>query len=85
MKNKVYQILGVIVLMLFSFYYTDKSIDIIRQTDPIMREIKATNKKYRTKSVSAKVKGNTVIPGLNGVDIDYNKSYKKMKKYGKYN
>ena len=85
MKNKVYQILGVIVLMLFSFYYTDKSIDIIRQTDPIMREIKATNKKYRTKSVSAKVKGNTVIPGLNGVDIDYNKSYKKMKKYGTYN
>lgn len=85
MKKKITQVFAVTFLLLFSFYYTDKSIDIIRQTDPIMRQIKSTKEKYEVQSVNAQIKDNTIIPGLNGTDIDYDESYKKMKKYGTYN
>lgn len=85
MKNNVYKIVSVIFLTLFSFYYTNKTIDIIRETDPIMKEIKKSNNKYYKKAIDAKVSKNTIIPGLTGRKIDYKKSFKKMKKYGNYN
>ena len=74
-----------IFLLLFSFYYTDKSIDLIRQSDPIMKEIKKSSNKYKKQSVDAKVYDNKIIPGVVGVDVDYDKSYQRMKSYGVYN
>ncbi|MBR2248100.1 MAG: hypothetical protein IKG58_01660 [Bacilli bacterium] len=79
------KVLIVIFLTIFSFYYTNKTIDIIRETDPIMKEIKKSNNKYYKKAMNAKVVNNTIIPGINGKKIDYKKSYRKMKKYGNYN
>ena len=79
------KVLIVIFLTIFSFYYTNKTIDIIRETDPIMKEIKKSNNKYYKKAMNAKVVNNTIIPGINGKRIDYKKSYRKMKKYGNYN
>lgn len=84
-KKNIYQVLSVFILLLFSFYYTDKSIDIVREVDPIMKEIKSSSSKYEEEAVDAKVVDNTIIPGLNGTEIDYEESYKKMKKYGAYN
>lgn len=79
------KVLIVIFLTMFSFYYTNKTIDIIRETDPIMKEIRKSNNKYYKKAINAKVVNNTIIPGINGKKIDYKKSYRKMKKYGNYN
>ena len=79
------KVLIVIFLTIFSFYYTNKTIDIIRETDPIMKEIRKSNNKYYKKAINAKVVNNTIIPGINGKKIDYKKSYRKMKKYGNYN
>lgn len=84
-KKNVYQVLSVLFLLIFSFYYTNKSIDIIRQTDPIMKQIKNSSTKYETKAVNAKISEDTIIPGLSGTDVDYEQSYQKMKKYGSYN
>lgn len=84
-KNKIYQVLAVTFLLLFSFYYTDKSIDIIRQTDPIMKQIKKSSVKYQKSATNATIKEDTIIPGVSGCDVDYEKSYKKMKQYGMYN
>ncbi len=84
-KKNISQIVGVTLLLLFSFYYTDKSIDIIRQTDPIMKQIKESSTRYEQKAVDAKISDKTIIPGISGTDIDYKESYKKMKKYGAYN
>lgn len=84
-KKNIFNIVFAILLLLFSFYYTDKSIDFIRQSDPIMREIKKSSSKYKIESVNAKVDGNKIIPGVVGVEIDYDKSYQKMKSYGTYN
>ena len=85
MKNNLSKILIGIILTIFSFYYTNKTIDIIRETDPIMKEIKKSNNKYYKKALNAKVLDNTIIPGINGKEIDYKKSFKKMKQYGNYN
>jgi len=84
-KDKIYQVLSVTLLLLFSFYYTNKSIDIIRETDPIMKQIKKTSSKYKLEAKNATIEDNKIIPGLKGKEIDYKKSYKKMKKYGTYN
>ena len=46
LKNKLLQVTIVLVLVLFSFYYTNKTIDIIKQTDPLMKQIKEESKKY---------------------------------------
>ena len=64
-KKIINGIIGVF-LLLFSFYYTDLSINLIRQNDPIMKEIKKSNKKFYIKSVNAKIDGNKIIPGRNG-------------------
>ena len=60
----------IILLVGFSFFYTDKSIDLIRESDPLMKQIKNTNYKYQQEPVDAKIEGNTIIPGLTGKEID---------------
>ena len=84
-KKKVIQVISVTLLMLFSFFYTNKSIELIRENDPIMKQIKETNMKYKVEPVNATIIGNKLIPGKSGKEIDYQKTYAKMKKYGTYN
>ena len=85
MIKKIIKISSILLLTIFSFYYTNKSIDLIRNQDPIMDQIKNTEKKYNVKAVNAEIKENTMIPGKTGVVIDYEKTYTKMKQYGAYN
>lgn len=75
----------IILLMIFSFYYTNKIIDFLKESDPIMKDIKKTEDKYKINSVDALISGNNIVPGKKGKNIDYKKSYSKMKQYGAYN
>ena len=75
----------IIVLLLFSFFYTNKSISIIRNQDPLMKEIIKNKSKFEIKSVNAIIKDNTIIPGIKGKEVDLEKTYTKMKQYGTYN
>lgn len=83
--KSVYQIILVIVLSLFSFFYTNKVISFIRDTDPIMKNIKKYDKKNKVKAVNAKVSDKRIVPGIVGKEVDKVKSFNKMKKYGVYN
>ena len=85
MNYKFLRVILVISLGLFSFYYTDKVINFIRETDPIMKTIKKESSNYEVSPINAKVKGNKITPGVNGNKVDYDESFKKMKKYGTYN
>lgn len=85
MLKKLIRVTLILLLSVFSFYYTNKSIELIREKDPIMKTIKGTNEKYNIKAVNAEVKDNTIIPGLTGKEIDYEKTYTNMKQYGAYN
>lgn len=82
---KIYKALGVLLLGLFSFFYTEKVIDFIRESDPIMQSIKKSESDYKIDPIDAKVHKNKIIPGVSGKVVDYDQSYKKMKKYGTYN
>lgn len=90
--SKTYTFLGdnmkklfIIILLLFSFFYTNKSISIIRNQDPLMKEIIKNKSKFEIKSVNAKIEDNTIIPGQKGKEVDLEKTYTKMKQYGTYN
>ena len=85
MKKKITRIILVISLVIFSFYYTNKSIELVRRVDPIMQEINSTKDKYRVESINAKIVNNKMIPGINGILVDEEKSYLSMKQYGAYN
>lgn len=85
MKNKLIEASLVLLLVLFSFYYTDKVINFIRQNDPIMKSIIKESNNYEINPINAKIYNNTIVPGINGSQVDYNESFKKMKKYGTYN
>lgn len=85
MIKKLTQVLIAILLISFSFYYTNKTIELIRKTDPIMKEIKESEEKFSITPENALIEENKIIPGKNGKVIDYDKSYQKMKQYGTYN
>lgn len=77
--------LTIILLLIGSFYYANKSVNILKNADPIMKEIKNTEKKYKISPINAQIIGSNIISGKSGKTIDYEKSYNKMKRYGTYN
>lgn len=85
LKKKVFHALSIIALLIFSLYYTNKSIDIIREQDDIMKSIHKNASSYKVESENAEIIGNKIIPGKKGKEVDLEKSYIKMKKYGTYN
>lgn len=83
--KKLLEIIGLISLMCFSFFYTEKTISVVKEYDDIMIILKEEAKKYEVKYMDAKIEKNTIIPGLKGKCVNINKSYSKMKRYGSYN
>ena len=73
------------IIMLISIYYTNKSIDILKSMDPIMKQIKNTSEKYSVDPINAVIDDKYISSGAYGKAIDYKESYSKMKTYGKYN
>lgn len=84
MIKKIIRVLLVGLLLCFSFYYTEKSVDLVKYTDPIMKEIKKDEKKYQVEVKEANIQKDEITPGYNGITIDYENSYTKMKRIGKY-
>ena len=79
------KIIYLFLFLMISMYYTNKSIDILKSVDPIMKNIKSTNNKYKINPVNAEIEGNDITSGTYGREIDIKKSYNKMKQYGTYN
>lgn len=84
MKN-IIKLFGLVTLVVFSFFYTDKVIEVIREEDSIMIELKNMEDLYRIDSIDANIVANTIIPGVNGRSINLDKSYKEMKSIGVVN
>lgn len=83
--KKTIKYMTIILLFLFSIYYTDKTMDILKTKDPLMLEIKNNSSKYKVEPVNAIINDNTIIPGKNGQEVDIEKTYNQMRKYGTYN
>ena len=59
--------------------------EVVKENDSLMIEIKNNINNYKINSVYAVIEGDTIIPGISGKTINIDKSYKKMKKYGIFN
>lgn len=81
----IIKLLGLFTLICFSFFYTDKVIEVVREEDKIMIEIQNVKDNYRIEPMDAKIVSNTIVPGLNGRKVNVEKSYKKMKETGIFN
>ncbi len=83
--KKLFETIGLISLVFFSFFYTEKITNVIKENDDILNEIKQISHQYKIEPINAIINNNTIIPGINGCEIDINKSYKKMKKINSFN
>ena len=83
--NKFFKYIGLISILLFSFYYTDKLSYIVNNNSRLVTEINDNKINYDIKSVSALIDGDYIIPGLNGYAVDVLKSYDKMKYLDSFN
>ena len=75
----------VIILVLLSFFLTNKITNYYKENDIIMKQLRILEEKYKTESKNAIVIGDNIIPGIKGKEINYNESYKNIKLYGKMN
>ena len=84
MKNTIKYLL-LLLFFLFSSYYTNNVINIYKDKDIIMRQIKENDYKYNVEAVNAVINDDTIIPGIYGKEVNIKKSYQQMKKYGSFN
>lgn len=82
--NKI-KSLVIIILMLFSFYLSDKITGLAIMKNPIMQEINDTSETLTVMSKDAIIKDNTIIPGISGKKVDKEASFFKMKEFGSFN
>ncbi len=83
--KKAFEIIGIVILICFSFFYTDKVITVINEQDPIMVKIESTKEDYYIEPIDATINDMTIIPGINGRKVDVDKSYTNMRELGVFN
>lgn len=82
---KIIKLLGLLCLICFTFFYTEKIITVTINQDEIMIKLKEIEPNYKIEPINAIIKEDTIIPGNIGSYIDIDNSYKEMKKIGYFN
>lgn len=83
--KKIFERLGLGLLICLSFIYTERAAGVLIEKDEIMKEIHKHKKTCELKPIDAIVNENTIIPGINGYEVNELESYHKLKKVGFYN
>ena len=83
--RKIFRYSGLIVIVAICFLYTEKAAVVVKNVDNIMLKIREKKELLDKDPIQAIIKGNTIIPGISGYEIDVNKSYQKMRYMGEYN
>ena len=84
MKN-ILSYIGIFLLIIFSFIITDKVALVIKESDPLMEEIIENKDNHKIDADEAIITDNTIVPGINGCEIDVNASYENLKRLGSFN
>lgn len=85
MFKNIIQYIGITILILFSFFYTEKTVSTIKQHDPVMIQLLEEKSKYSIETVNAVITDNYITPGLIGCEVDIDKSYSSLKRLGSFN
>ena len=83
--KRIFETIGFISLVCFSFFYTNKISTVIKENDDLLKQINEIKNQYEIKPIDAKVIDDDIIPGKSGSSIDLDKSYDKMKKLDTFN
>lgn len=83
--KKIFQIVGIITLLMGSFMYNNKVAMTSKLSDDLLDEIKDKSTMYETSPKEAILDGKTIIPGVSGKRVNIKKSYKEMKEIGYFN
>ena len=81
MKN-ILKSIGLLVLIVFSFFYTDKVMNVVNNQDEIMIKLKNIEDNYKIEAIDATISDDTIVPGINGRVLDVEKTYKYLKQVG---
>lgn len=82
---RYFKLIGVMSLLVFSFYLTDFVTELAINSNPLMQVIKNNSEFYKVESVDAYIDNNTIIPGISGRDINEVESFLNMKDFGTFN
>ena len=82
---KIFKYIGVISLVVFSFYLTEGVTSLAINNNPLMKEIRINKNNFIIKSVNATINNNTIIPGIKGRKVNELDSYINMKDFGSFN
>ena len=80
--KKFFQMIGLLTLMVGSFVYTEKVGTTAKLSDTLLTEIKSKKDGYKENAIEPIIKDDTIIPGINGKEVDVDKSYEAMSKIG---
>ena len=76
--------ISLLILICFSFFYTDKVINYINLNSSLMKKIDSIKDEYRVEEVNGIIDEDTIIPGISGKKININKSFDNMKEYNTF-
>lgn len=82
---KFFRMIGVMSLLVFSFYLTDFVTDLAINSNTLMQSIKNNKENYCVESVNAIIVDNTIVPGIKGKEINEMQSYLNMRDFGSFN
>ena len=82
--KKLLNIITITIISLFSYYYTDKLIDLSKRNDPIMKEIINNKSNYEVSPINGIIDNDTLSVGVSGKVVNIDKSFEKMKSFNKY-
>ena len=83
--KRIFEIIGFISLVCFSFFYTNEISNVIKENDDLLIQIKDNENLYNVKVIDAVILDDTIIPGVSGRRVSVDKSYNNMKKYNTFN
>lgn len=83
--RKYYQYLGLALIMVFSFYYTEKIALIVLNKNPLMQSINEKKHDYEESFVNATIWGDYIIPGINGLEVNARESFYNMQSLDAFN
>ncbi len=84
LKNIV-KLTGLLILIAFSFFYSDRVLSVVSSNDSLMLKIKEVSDDYKIETIDGILDRNTIIPGISGKIVNVEDSYKKMREIGKFN
>ncbi len=82
--KKIFSTIGILTLISFSFFISEQTALVVKDQDDIMIKLKEVENNYKIEVVEPIINEDTIIPGINGLEVNINKSYSEMKKIGTF-